>query len=313
MTRIIAGTYELIREIGLGGGGIIYLANHLRLDKHVVLKADKRKLTAKPETLRREIDTLKNLSHQYIPQVYDFVVEDETAYTVMDYIEGESFDKRLKNGERFTQSQVVYWACQLLEALSYLHSRPPHGILHADIKPANVMLTPHGDIRIIDFNAALALGEEGAAAVGRSSGYASPEHLGLDFSAIGAMTRSSARSDAKAMTILDLPETVLTSEPMPQISATSGKKIMLDARSDIYGLGATLYHILTGSRPAGRISEIVPLSDKEFSRGSAAIINRAMNPNPDLRFQSADEMLRAFRHLSENDPHTRHEVGRVIV
>ncbi|GHU93324.1 hypothetical protein FACS1894208_02640 [Clostridia bacterium] len=305
MPKVIAGTYEITREIGSGGGGVVYLARHLRLDKQVVLKADKRKVTAKPESLRREVDALKNLSHQYIPQVYDFIVEDNIVYTVMDFIEGDSFDKPLKNGERFTQPQVINWACQLLEALVYLHSRPPHGILHADIKPANVMLTPQGDIRLIDFNIALALGEEGAVAVGRSLGYASPEHLGLDFSSSGATTRTSTRSDARATTVLDSPETVFASEPTPQISASSGKKIMLDVRSDVYGLGATLYHILTGKRPAHRVSEVIPLSDKEYSHGLAAIINKAMNPNPDLRFQTADEMLYAFEHLRETDPRVR--------
>ena len=73
MARIIASTYEVQRELGSGGGGIVYLARHLRLGKEVVLKADKRTLTARPEVLRREVDALKNLSHTYIPQVYDFL------------------------------------------------------------------------------------------------------------------------------------------------------------------------------------------------------------------------------------------------
>ncbi|MDR2088606.1 MAG: protein kinase, partial [Clostridiales Family XIII bacterium] len=136
MSRIIASTYEIVREIGSGGGGVVYLGRHLRLNKDVVLKADKRTLTTDPEILRREVDALKNLSHTYIPQVYDFISDGETVYTVMDYIEGESFDRKLKCGERFTQPQVIEWARQLLEAVCYLHSRPPHGILHSDIKPA---------------------------------------------------------------------------------------------------------------------------------------------------------------------------------
>ncbi len=183
MSRIIASTYEVVREIGSGGGGIVYLGRHLRLGKWIVLKADKRTLSAKPEALRREVDALKDLSHTYIPQVYDFVVEDGTVYTVMDHIEGESLDKVIKRGEEIPQAQIVEWACQLLEALVYLHSRPPHGILHSDIKPANIMRTPQGDIRLIDFNIALALGEEGAVKVGFSQGYASPEHYGLDYRA----------------------------------------------------------------------------------------------------------------------------------
>ena len=80
--------------------------------------------------------------------------------------------------------QVIRWGRQLLEALSYLHSPIhgdlPHGYTHSDIKPANLILTPLGDICLIDFNIALALGEE--TIIGRSKGYASPEHSGLDFS-----------------------------------------------------------------------------------------------------------------------------------
>jgi serine/threonine protein kinase/WD40 repeat protein len=298
--------YEIIREIGSGGAGVVYLARHSRLDKEVVLKADRRKLTAKPETLRREVDALKNLSHQYIPQVYDFVTENETVYTVMDYIEGESFDKPLKNGVKFPQPRVIGWACQLLEALSYLHSRPPHGILHADIKPANVMLAPQGDIRLIDFNIALALGEEGAVAVGRSLGYASPEHLGLDFFPSASGSRPTGPGiDPGATETSDTPETVVSSESPPSGSSSSGKKIMLDARSDIYGLGATLYHILTGTRPARQASEVVPLSDRDLSRGLVAIINKAMDPQPGSRYQSAAEMLYAFEHLRDTDPRVR--------
>ena len=142
MPKIIASTYEILQEIGSGGGGTVYLGRHLRLNKKIVLKADHRKLTTKPEHLRREVDALKDLSHTYIPQVYDFVQEDGVVYTVMDYIEGESLDKSLKRGELYRQSQIIEWACELLEALSYLHSRPPYGILHGDIKPAHIMLPP---------------------------------------------------------------------------------------------------------------------------------------------------------------------------
>ena len=91
MSQIVAGIYEIQQKIGSGGGGIVYLGRHLRLEKQVVLKADKRTLNTKPEILRREVDMLKELSHQYIPQVYDFVQENGITYTVMDYIEGRSW------------------------------------------------------------------------------------------------------------------------------------------------------------------------------------------------------------------------------
>ena len=181
MSQIIAGVYEIQNKIGAGGGGVVYLGRHLRLDKPVVLKADKRTLAAGIETLRREVDMLKGLSQTYIPQVYDFVQEDGVVYTVMDYIEGESLDKLLARGQRPAQPEVIRWADQLLQALVYLHGQPPYGILHGDIKPANIMLRPGGDVCLIDFNIALALGEDGAVKVGFSRGYASPEHYGADY------------------------------------------------------------------------------------------------------------------------------------
>ena len=213
MPKVIAGIYEIDQQIGSGGGGVVYLGRHLRLQKLIVLKADKRKLTTDRAKLRREVDLLKGLTQTYIPQVYDFVEEDGVVYTVMDYIEGESLDKVLKRGQIPAQRDVVKWACELLEALSYLHSRKPYGILHGDIKPANVMLRPDGTICLIDYNIALALGEDGAISVGYSKGYASPESYGLvymsarraaAFIANGGTTNSSLPNepilDTEAMT-----------------------------------------------------------------------------------------------------------------
>lgn len=306
MSHIIANTYELIQEIGSGGGGIVYLGRHLRLGKLVVLKADRRILSTKPEVLRREVDALKNLSHTFIPQVYDFLVEDSVVYTVMDYIEGESLDKPLKRGERFPQAMVVKWACQLLEALVYLHSRPPHGILHSDIKPANIMLTPQGDICLIDFNIALALGEEGAVRVGFSRGYASPEHYGVDYSKAGA----TQGIDNDLLTRLDNGPTTIV--PSSSGSATSGQRtILLDVRSDIYSAGATLYHLFTGRRPATDAKEVSPVSPDEVSPAIASILQKAMNPDPDLRYQTAEEMLTEFENLHRNDKRTRRHKGRI--
>jgi len=314
MSQIIASTYELMEQIGAGGGGIVYRGRHIRLDKEVVLKADKRTLAASPETLRREVDALKNLSHTYIPQVYDFVVEGDTVYTVMDYIEGESLDKPLKRGERFPQAQVIGWAVQLLDAVNYLHTRPPHGILHSDIKPANIMLRPGGDICLIDFNIALALGEDGSVKVGFSRGYASPEHYGLDNTHGGTRTFST-QQDPDA-TELSEPAGDRARSSVSCSHSTGGtlkKAVLLDARSDIYSLGATLYHLFSGVRPAQNARDVMPIQVPGVSPAVSAIIQKAMAPDPDERYQTAKEMLDAFLHLHENDPRTRRHKKRIAV
>lgn len=330
MAKVIASTYEIIKQIGSGGGGNVYLANHMRLGKLVVLKADKRKITTRPELLRREVDILKDLRHSYIPKVYDYFVENDITYTVMDYIEGESLDKPLKRGEKFAQPQVIKWAKQILEALCYLHSpthgNPPRGYVHSDIKPANVMRTPYDDICLIDFNIALALGEENV--VGHSEGYASPEHYGLDFSGFGGdLTSREADTEDIAhegeSTQTDIPtqttetvdgetETIFMRGAAYRPSAlsyrqtrSSYKKVVPDVRSDIYSVGATLYHLLSGRRPAKYADKVIPLSEKEFSPQVVKIITKAMNPNPDLRYQTAADMLRDFISLRKNDPRVK--------
>lgn len=301
MSEIIASTFEVINRIGSGGGGVVYLANHLRLNKQVVLKADRRKISTPPELLRREVDVLKDLSHPYIPQVYDFFAEGEVVYTVMDYVDGESLDRPLKRGERFSQPQVIQWAIQLLQALEYLHSpthgTPPRGYVHSDVKPANLMRRANGDICLIDFNISLALGEDSV--IGASAGYASPEHYGLDYSFSG----DTATMKQETQTMDDRTATMT----MPGIR----RKIRPDVRSDIYSTGATLYHLLSGRRPAKDALEVAPLSEMEVSPQIARMIAKAMAPNPQDRYQTASEMLWELEHLRENDIRTIRHKRRV--
>ncbi|HBN25410.1 MAG TPA: hypothetical protein DHW13_03610 [Lachnospiraceae bacterium] len=335
--KIIAGLYEIDEKIGAGGGGVVYLGRHMRLHKLVVLKADKRSLSTKEESLRREVDMLKNLRQTYIPQVYDFVQQDGVVYTVMDYIEGESLDKVLARGEKIPQPDIVKWSCQLLEALDYLHHQGSHGILHGDIKPANIMLLPDGDICLIDFNIALALGEDGAVKVGFSRGYASPEHYGAEYvqgsrmAGMPAMPVSQKTSQAVAdddRTLVDADRTEVEDDDRTQVDpdatevdggdlsvartdsqvsfsagsvTRSQPGVLLDARSDIYSLGATLYHLLSGRKPAQRASEVVPLGASDCSIAVAEIINKAMAVKPADRYQTAEEMLKAFRELHKKD------------
>lgn len=311
MSEIIAGLYALGEEIGAGGGGIVYRGEHLRLKKKIILKADRRSLSSKEEKLRKEVDLLKDLSHTNIPTVYDYVQENGVVYTVMDFIEGESLDKMLARGQRSTQPQLVKWACQLLEALVYLHKQPPYGILHGDIKPANIMLKPNGDICLIDFNIALALGEEGAVKVGFSRGYASPEHYGMEYIArnrtgtIGSFFRTTQRRNdiTEQMSEDELKTERMATEnfKIERITTESSKEILLDVRSDIYCLGATLYHLISGQRPAQDARDVVPLGPDICSKTVSEILQKAMAPQPYDRYQTAAEMLEAFKTLHVRD------------
>lgn len=172
---ILAGTYEIIEEIGAGGGGIAYKGRHLRLQTDVVVKKIKDDVVDRIN-IRAEADILKNLKHAYIPRIYDFIETEEGIFTVIDFIPGDDLEKAIKKHGPFSQKQVVKWAKQLGEALSYLHSQNPP-IIHSDIKPANIMLTANGDICLIDFNISLAIGEAMDSAVGISPGFSPPEQF----------------------------------------------------------------------------------------------------------------------------------------
>lgn len=317
MSDTIAGLYEIEYQIGAGGGGIVYLGRHTRLDKAVVLKADKRELSIGKDALMREVNLLKGLSHTFVPQVYDFVQENGTVYTVMDYIDGRSMDKVIADQVIPPQKEVIRWACQLLEALVYLHSTPPHGILHGDIKPANIMLRPNGDICLIDFNIALALGEEGAVKVGFSRGYASPEHYGSDYirsnlagAAVGSASTWRRRKKNRGT---DSEETQIGSISPDKNTTGRNKEVLLDVRSDLYSLGATLYHFISGRRPPQDAWEVVPLDESVCNREVSAILQKAMAPEPEWRYQTAKEMLDAFRNLYKTDIRVVRHKRRMIV
>lgn len=196
-------TYEIRSKIGEGTGGVVYLAYHKRLEKLVVLKQIKR-VSRNLESNRREVDILKNLQHTYLPQVFDFFYIKDKVFTVMSYIPGQSLKQLCDQGYQFTNQQLISWAMQLCLALNYLHSQNPP-IIHSDIKPANIMLRPDGNICLIDFNISFFL--DGTAMLGYTNGYSSPEQR--------------------------------------SIALNHDDQVKLDEKSDIYSIGATLYYLAT--------------------------------------------------------------------
>ena len=171
----LTNTYEIYEEIGAGGGGTVYRAVHKRLQKVVVLKKISDSVSGMMNC-RTEVDILKNLRHSYLPQVLDFIESSEGIYTVMDYVSGKSLQRMLDEGHHFTEKEVLKYTKQLCEALQYLHSQNPP-IIHGDIKPDNVMITPEGNVCLIDFNISGVLENKSAVTYGYTPGFSAPEQV----------------------------------------------------------------------------------------------------------------------------------------
>lgn len=171
----LTDTYDIYEAIGAGGGGTVYRAVHKRLQKTVVLKKLKDTVTNIMDC-RTEVDILKNLRHSYLPQVLDFIECSDGVFTVMDFIPGKSLQKMLDEGHVFTEKEVLKYAKQTCEALKYLHSQNPP-IIHGDIKPDNIMVTPEGNICLIDFNISGVLEDKAAVTYGITAGFSAPEQV----------------------------------------------------------------------------------------------------------------------------------------
>ena len=270
ITELLSDTYIIREKLGEGSGGIVYRAYHKRLKKEVVIK---RMRTRSVSVLvnRQEVDILKNLHHSYLPQVLDFLTIDGEVYTVMSYIPGKSLQQLLKDGYHFTQNELIRWGMQLCSALNYLHSQKPP-IIHSDIKPANIMLTPEGNICLIDFNISFFMDEN--TVLGYTDGYTSPEQY------IIALDSESVHS-------------------LPQYSS-------IDEKTDIYSVGATFYHLASGKKTKDYKDPIdMELLTRKTGEAFAKVIEKAMQIDPDDRFDSAFEMFQSFKSITKQDARYR--------
>ena len=266
MRKCIANTYEIVARIGSGNSGIVYKAYHKNLNKYVVLKKVKEDIKDLVNA-RAEVDVLKNLKHPYLPLVENFVEDDGDIYTVMEFIPGNSFRQYLDAGTSFPESSVIIWIRQIASTLVYLHKQQPP-IIHSDLKPGNIMLKPDGNICLIDFNISFSVDGNNAYVTGYTKGYASPEQ-------IEAMKYNQNQTDRSLW-----------------------KKI--DKRSDIYSLGATVYHIMTGQKPepdeSGGVPDIQALKP-EINEVFASISMKCLEPEPQKRYQQAEDILEDLKNM----------------
>lgn len=261
---VIDNTYQIVNEIGSGGMGIVYLAYHIRLEKFVVLKKIKGKYS-NISMLRNEVDILKKLHHPFLPQVYDFFQYNKDIYTVIDYIDGYDLDYYIKNNCQFSEEQIVKWLKQLCEVLDYLHKQSP-SIIHSDIKPANIIITGEGNVCLIDFGISLS---SDALLKGFSKHYASPEQY----------------------------------ENVMHIMCNEQSNVKIDKRTDIYSLGATFYHVMTGVEPNIEDEKQLPLSryNSGYSDALTLIIDKAMQRDTNKRYQNALQMMNAVKNIKKLD------------
>lgn len=273
---ILQSRYRIIRLLGQGGMGAVYEAIDQRVSCVVALKETL--VGSDPEARRafeREAALLANLRHHALPNVMDYFGEGQGEFLVMQFIPGYDLAELLElRGGPFPQDQVLRWCDQLLSVLEYLHSHNPP-ILHRDIKPANLKVTRRGEIFLLDFG--LAKGAAGQMATLKTN------------ESVHGFTRGFAS-----------PEQILGQGT--------------DQRSDLYSLGATLYHLLTNTVPsdaptrsaAREEGEDDPLGSIEslntqVSPRITAVIHQAMSLNRRQRPMSAAEMQQALRLAAEQD------------
>jgi serine/threonine protein kinase len=232
-STLLRNRYEIQGLIGQGGMGAVYKAADRRLPGRLCAIKEiwpppgisAEALGQAREQFLREASTLARLDHPNLPKVSDYFalsLSSEAAgpatsrdYLVMDYVPGQDLHQLVqvarREGHFLDERQVLSWMAQLCEALSYLHNQDPP-VLHRDIKPANVKLTPDDRIKLVDFGLVKPLDPE----------------------------------DPKTVTGLR----GIGSLPYTPIEQYAGELGHTDVRSDLYSMGATLYHLLTGQQPA---------------------------------------------------------------
>jgi len=269
---VLQSRYRIVRQLGQGGMGAVYEAIDQRLDTTVALKETLFSDERLRKQFEREARLLARLHHPALPRVSDHFSEGDGQFLVMQFIPGDDLSEMMaRKRGPFPADQVLTWADQLLDALDYLHTQDPQ-IVHRDIKPQNLKLTSRGQIILLDFG--LAKGQAGE--ISRVTTSAS----------IFGYTPNYA--------------------PLEQIQGLG-----TDPRSDLYSLGATLYHLMTGVKPPDALTRAAALVNGQpdplvrVNEANPAVapevdhvLGKAMAQGREQRYPSAAEMRRAL-HATE--------------
>lgn len=257
----VIGHYSVEHVIGAGGMGVVYQARDTKLDRPVAIKAIADRLLLKPgalDRLRSEARAAAQLDHPYVCRVYELVETGTNVYIVMEYVEGETLRDRLRRGP-LPYPDAIRLSTEIAEGLADAHAR---GLVHRDVKPANVIITPHGHVKILDFG----------------------------------LARRDVSSPADAVTEEKLHTSIGAGTPQymaPEQAA--GRPIT--ARADVYAIGVVLFECLTGSRPfddgAALNVALARVAPPEIVR----LVARCLEPNPVARFENAGAVAAELRTL----------------
>ena len=270
--KLLDNRYEILEQVGMGGMARVFRGLDHRLNRQVAVKILRDDLAEDAELRRRfheESQAVAMLSHPNIVAVYDVSRSSDVEYIVMELIDGITLKQYMqKKGNKLNWREALHFITQIVKALGHAHSR---GIIHRDIKPHNIMVLRDGSVKVADF---------GIARV------ASGGHSTLTQEALGSVH---------------------------YISPEQARGSRIDARSDLYSAGVVLYEMITGRLPfegdtpvAVAIQHInsIPLSPREIDpaipEALEAITMKAMAPNPDNRYASADEMLSDLEEFRKN-------------
>lgn len=268
---ILQSRYRVIQSLGKGGMGAVYEAIDLRLGHTVALKQTLTNDEAQWKQFEREARLMAWLNHPALPRVSDYFTEGHRAFFVMQYVEGRDLAEIIaQQPGPFPRHAVIAWADQLLDALIYLHTHERQ-IIHRDIKPHNLKVTRGGQIILLDFGLAKTQTADPSGSISCTSVFGyTPRYA-----------------------------------PLEQI-----QDLGTSPQSDIYALGATLYHLLTGVKPpdalaratalvSSRPNPLTPANEINEAVGAdlAAILTRAMAQNPAERYATAAEFRDALRQI----------------
>lgn len=272
-TRPTLGRYEIIKQLGKGAMGIVYLGQDPRINRTTAIKTfsfsddfEKEEAEKMKESFFREAESAGTLSHPNIVTIYDAGDEQDLAYIAMEFLEGEDLEKYTKKDNLLPMRKVIEYGADIADALDYAHQK---GIVHRDIKPANIMLLKDGVVKITDFGIAriTASSQTQTGVVKGTPYYMSPEQI-------------------------------------------SGEKV--DGRSDIFSLGTMLFQLLTGQvpfsgdSPAALMHKIlnVPHPDPKKINPKivtplVSILNKTLEKDREKRYQKASQIASHLRELGK--------------